>query len=43
MVKMATIAPKGVFEDEELFAAFCEEESYERHFDDYSRNWEEAA
>ena len=43
MVKMAAIAPKGVFEDEEVMAVSYREEPYERHYDDFSRNWEEAA
>ena len=43
MVKMAAIAPKGVFEDEEVMTVSCREEPYERHYDDFSRNWEEAA
>ena len=43
MVKMAAIAPNGVFEDEEAMSGSCLEEPYERHYDDFSRNWEEAA
>ena len=43
MVKMAAMAPKGVFEDEEVTAVSYREEPYERHDDDFSRNWEEAA
>ena len=43
MVKMAAIAPKGVFEDEEVMTVSYREEPYERHYDDFSRNWEEAA
>lgn len=43
MVKMAAIAPKGVFENEEVMTVSCREEPYERHYDDFSRNWEEAA
>ena len=36
MVKMAAIAPKGVFEDEEVMTVSCREEPYERHYDDFS-------
>lgn len=43
MVKMAALAPKGVFEEEEIFIQSFEEEMYERHFDDYSRNYEQVA
>lgn len=43
MVCMAAIAPKGVFEEEEFYTPAWEETPYERHFDDYSRNWEDAA
>ena len=43
MVKMAAIAPKGVFEDEEVMTVSYRGEPYERHYDDFSRNWEEAA
>ena len=43
-VKMAAMAPKGVFEDgKEVAAVSYREEPYERHYDDFSRNWEEAA
>lgn len=43
MVRMANLAPKGVFEAEEVMEFFPEEPPYERHFDDYSRNYEDAA
>lgn len=43
MVKMAAMAPKGVFEDEDVAVFPCHEEPYERHYDDFSRNWEDAA
>lgn len=43
MVRMAELAPKGVFEDEDVFFPLAEEAPYERHFDDYSRNCEDAA
>lgn len=35
MVKMAAIAPKGVFEDEEVMTVSYREEPYERHYDDF--------
>lgn len=45
MLRMAALAPKGVFEDEEdeVLMSFSEEAPYERHFDDYTRNYEEVA
>ena len=43
MVKMAALAPKGVFEEEDFYVPAGEEPPYERHFDDYTRNCDEAA
>lgn len=43
MVRMAELAPKGLFEEEEVFAPLADEAPYERHFDDYSRNYEDVA
>lgn len=43
MVKMAALAPKGVFEEEDFYVPAWEEPPYERHFDDYTRNCDEAA
>ncbi|MEF9968827.1 MAG: hypothetical protein RR867_04260 [Ruthenibacterium sp.] len=43
MVRMANLAPQGVFEDEELRVFSWEETPYERHFDDYTRNYEDVA
>ena len=43
MVKMAALAPKGVFEEEEIRVYSFEEEPHERRFDDWDRNWEDAA
>lgn len=43
MVRMAALAPKGVFEEEDVFSPIPDEAPYERHFDDYSRNCEDAA
>lgn len=42
MVRMADLAPKGVFEDEEVRVYSWEEEPYVRHFDDYTRNCDAA-
>ena len=41
MVKMAALAPKGVFEEEDFYVPAWEEPPYERHFDDYTRNCDE--
>ena len=43
VVKMAALAPKGVFEEEEIRVYSFEEEPHERHFDYWDRNWEDAA
>ena len=43
MVKMAALAPKGVFEEEDFYVPAWEEPPYERHFDDYTRNCDGAA
>lgn len=43
MIRMAALAPKGVFEDEEVHSYSWQEPPYERHFDDYTRNCDEAA
>ena len=43
MVKMAALAPKGVFEEEDFYVPAREEPPYERQFDDYTRNCDEAA
>ena len=43
MVKMAALAPKGVFEEEDFYVPAWEEPPYERHFDVYTRNCDEAA
>lgn len=43
MVKMAELAPKGVFEEEDFYVPAWEKPAYERHFDDYTRNYEDAA
>jgi hypothetical protein len=43
MVKMAALAPMGIFEEEDWCAVCVDEAPYERHFDDYSRNYEQAA
>ena len=43
MVKMAALAPKGVFEEEDFYVPAWEEPPYERHFDDYTRNCDEAS
>ncbi|MEG2286520.1 MAG: hypothetical protein RSC00_01315 [Ruthenibacterium sp.] len=46
MIRMAELAPKGVFEDEEFFMLALtapEPAPYERRFDDYSHNCDDAA
>lgn len=45
MVKMAALAPKGVFEEEEEVRVLPweEEPRRERHFDDWTRNCDDAA
>ncbi|MEG0768485.1 MAG: hypothetical protein RSG59_01075 [Ruthenibacterium sp.] len=46
MVRMAELAPKGVFEEEEFFTGIptaFEETPCERRFDDYTRNCDDAA
>ena len=43
MVHMAELAPHGVFDAEDIILTPQEETPYERHFDDYSRNYEDAA
>ena len=42
MVKMAMLAPKGVFEEEEVRVYAWEEPACERHFDDYTRDCDAA-
>ena len=43
MVRMAAMAPKGVFEEEEIRVYPFEEEPRERSFDDWDRNWDDVA
>ncbi len=41
MIRMAEIAPKFIFEDDEIYFNPPKEEIYERHYDDFTRNIEE--
>lgn len=43
MIAMEALAPKGIFEEEDLPVYIPAPEVYERHYDDWSRNWEDAA
>ena len=42
MICMAALAPKGIFEEEEIAVCRFEEEKPARHFDDYSRDCDAA-
>lgn len=45
MICMAALAPRGIFEeseDREWIASLPDAEPETRHFDNYSRNWEES-
>lgn len=43
VVKMAALAPKGVFEEEEIRVYSWEEEPRQRSYDDWDRNWDDVA
>lgn len=43
MVCMAVFAQKGIFEEDDIRVFVPDEEPYERHYDDFTRNYEEAA
>ena len=43
MIAMEGLAPKGIFEDEDLPVYIPRKTPYERHYDDWSRNCEDAA
>lgn len=43
MIRMAALAPKGIFEDEDIFVPACEEEPCGRLFDDFPLGCDAAA